>query len=224
VVRSLLGRRGREGHRAVPGWAALDLPWRDAEYCVVDLEATGLDLQRDDIVSYGAVLVLGGRIVANSAVYGLVRPTRPVSEAATTVHALTAAELAGAPALAACADVLAGLLDGRVLVAHAAWVERAFLTRALRERDLRLDGPVVDTASLARELGLAPSGQDDAEPGLERLARSLGLPVHTPHHALGDAMTTAGLFLALVHRLHSREPQTVRALSDLSRRNVLSGR
>ncbi len=215
----LLGGFAARGRRkpGVPGWDAFELPWRAAELCVVDLEATGTDLRRDDIVSYGAVIVREGRIVARTSRYGLVRPTRPVSESALTVHALTSAELADAPALTGCADDMIDLLRGRVLVAHAAWVERAFLARALATRQLRLDGPIIDTAALAREVGLAPSGSDDTEPSLERLASRLRLPVHTPHHALGDALTTAEILLAMVTRLEASEPQTIRSLVQISR-------
>ncbi len=220
---SWLGRlTGRRTGESLPGWAALDLPWREAEFCVVDLETTGLDLRRDQIVSYGSVLVREGRIVAATTNYGLVRPTVEVSASALKVHALTAAELAGAPALEACADSLAEQLRDRVLVAHAAWVERAFIKRAFALRDLRLDGPVVDTAALTREVRLAPSGSDDAEPGLERLAGRLNLPVHTPHHALGDALTTAGVLLALLARIeeHRTTPLTVRELTQISARHT----
>jgi DNA polymerase-3 subunit epsilon len=215
---SLLGRlMGRSGKTSVPGWAALEQPWREAEFCVVDLEATGMDLRHDDIVSYGAVLVRSGRIVARSCLYGLVKPIRPVSEGALTVHALTSAELVDAPPLSQCAEALSEMMRGRALVAHAAWVERAFLNRAFKTRDLRLDGPILDTAALARETGLAPSGSEDTEPSLERLALDLRLPVHTPHHALGDALTTAEVLLALVTRLEAREQQTVRSLAEISR-------
>lgn len=218
----LLRRRPSSSRRQVPGWAGLDRPWREAQFCVIDLETTGLDLRRDAIVSYGAVVVREGRLVAGSAVYGLVRPQRPLSERSITVHALTRDELESAPPLSQCAAVLADLLDGRAMVAHAAWVERAFIARALRENGMRLNGPIVDTAALARECRVARSGQDDGEPGLERLATSLNLPVHTPHHALGDALTTAGVFLALATRLSAREPQTVRSLTAISTRRTLA--
>jgi DNA polymerase-3 subunit epsilon len=48
-------------------------------------------------------------------------------------------------------------------------------------------------------------------------ARRLGLPVHSPHHAQGDALTTAQLFLALASRLDRAPPQTVASLARLSR-------
>lgn len=217
VVRWLASGVVGRTQRAVPGWAALDLPWRQAEFVVVDLETTGLHLRRDDIVSYGAVLVRDGRVHAGSRVYGLVRPRRELSEASIAVHGLRAVDLADAPGLDDCVQRLTGLLDGRVLVAHAAWVEQAFLSRAFGEHGVRLDGPIVDTAALAREARVALAGRE-GEPSLERLARGLKLPVHTPHHALGDALTTAGVFLALVSRLSRQEPQTVKNLQSISRR------
>lgn len=219
LLRRLTGRHG-SSPRPVPGWHSLALPWRDAELAVVDLELTGLDPRRDEIVSYGGVVVRGGRVVASSVLYGLVRPQRPVSAESIAVHALRPQDLQDAPGLGPCVDALAEFLTGRVLVAHAAWVERAFLGRAFAGFGITLDGPVIDTAALAREAGVAPAGAG-TEPSLEGLAAGLGVPVHTTHHAAGDALTTAGLLLALIARLERRGPQTVRSLADVSNRQSL---
>jgi DNA polymerase-3 subunit epsilon len=48
--------------------------------------------------------------------------------------------------------------------------------------------------------------------GLARLAELLGLPAETPHHALGDALTTAKAFIALASLLDATEPQTAGSL------------
>jgi len=197
-------------------------PWREAEFCVVDLETTGLDLGRDDIVAYGAAIVAQARIPCGRLAYGLVRPARPISVPALTVHGLRAADLAGAPTIDAVVGHLVDLLDNRVLVAHAAWVERAFLNRALRPRGSTLGRAVIDTAALLRACRLVDS-DTTGEPNLEAASRRLGLPVHTPHHALGDALTTAQLFLALATRLErvpagkEARPLTVRQLCAISR-------
>ena len=194
-------------------------PWREAEFCVLDVETTGLDLRRDDIVSYGAALVVGGRIPCGRVVYREVRPERPVSVAALTVHGLRTADLAQAPTIGDLLDELVDLLSGRVLVAHAAWIERAFLDRALRARRSRIGRAVVDTAALLRACRLAGS-RTHVEPNLEAAARDLGLPVHTPHHALGDAFTTAELFLALATRLERGRRLTVGNLCSISRHHM----
>jgi DNA polymerase-3 subunit epsilon len=195
----------------------LDQPWRAAPYCAVDLETTGLDLDRDSIVSFGAVHITGGRVIAGSSIYRLVGGTAKASPAAIAVHTLQSADLADAPPWEDSVDLLLGALTGRVLVAHAAWVEGAFLRRAFRLRRVRPPRIVIDTAALARRAGLAAAGAP-AEPSLEALAGDLGLPGHTPHHALGDALTTAEVFLALTARLDATGPQTVRTLVSTSRR------
>lgn len=209
-------RRWSVRRRPVEAAVDLDRPWRELEYCVVDVETTGLDLRRDEIVSYGAVIVREGRMVGRSSRYRLVRPQCAISETAVTVHALRAADLAAAPPLAELIPELVELLAGRILVAHAAWIERAFLGRALRAAGWRLAVPVLDTAALARGLDLAGACGPDREPSLEGLAMRLKLPVHTPHHALGDALTTAQLLLVLPTLLPGGHPSAreLLALSD----------
>lgn len=176
-------------------------PWRQARFTVIDVETTGLLLDQDEIVSIGAAEVVEGRI-SNQTFYEVVKPDRPISEAAMRVHSLTSDDVASAPRVAEVVGRLHDFVDGSVLVAHAAWVERAFLDRALRALGERLPRDIVDTAALARavlELD-TPAGR---EPALEGLARGLGLPVHTPHHALGDAVTTASVLLVLASRLQA---------------------
>jgi DNA polymerase-3 subunit epsilon len=77
--------------------------------------------------------------------------------------------------------------------------------------------PVLDTALLARHV-IGAGRERNREMTLSDAARRLGLPVHRPHVAEGDALTTAQLFLALASRLDRAEPQTVGSLARLSRR------
>lgn len=207
---------GRAYRRARPDLAA---SWRDAEFCVLDLETTGLDARHDRIVSFGVVPVRAGRIRVAEAVYRQVRPQCDVPPESTRVHALRDVDLADAPTLGSCTDELLAALTGRVLVAHAAWVERSFLSRLLRRHWIRLRAPVIDTAGLARHLPELPRHPRRAV-ALEHAAQVFDLPVHTPHHALGDAMTTAQLFLVLATRLSAGEPLSVGRLATLSRWEV----
>lgn len=202
-----------------PPEAMRELPWRDGSYCVIDFETTGLDLRKDEIISFGAAFIDHGRIDTQTCQYSLARPDCAVSAESTGVHALRDIDLRDAPPQQKVAEALADVLDGRVLIAHAAWVEQALLDRLLRRVNRRLIGGVIDTASLARVAGLAPA-TGGREPSLEGLAVKLGLPVHTPHHALGDAMTTAVVFLSLASRLTRQPtPGTVAWLQRLSRDN-----
>jgi len=193
-------------------------PWRQASWCALDFELTGLDPRADEVISFGAVPIEDGRVVLGEAVRGLARPAAEIGEAAIRVHGIRVADLARAPLLADAIDPLIDVLSGRILVCHFAWVERAFLTRALVQRGLRLRGPIVDTEVLGRVWLHDRDGGVHGRLGLGELAAALGLPAEYPHDALADALTTAQAFVALASHLDARHRETVGSLARAARR------
>lgn len=192
-------------------------PWRAARYAVVDLEMTGLDPRRDEIVSFASIPIDAGRVVVREVRAGLIRPSRMPTSETIRIHGLRPADLADAPRLEEALDAILEALTGRILVAHAAWVEQGFLTAALRPSRLRLRQPTLDTAVLARHVLPPTELPNEGALTLSTAAHQLGLPVHRPHTAEGDALTTAQVFLALATRLDQADCQTVGSLARLSR-------
>lgn len=217
--------RAYRDQRLPPG----QTPWREAEFSVIDLELTGLDPSVHEIVSFACVTVARGRVRLDDAHYGMVRPHRMPDPNTIRIHGLREEDLAGAPPLDQALEEILDAIKGRVLVAHVAAIDTGFLRAVLEDRGLRLRNPIVDTASLGSELrrlrrepALRPDGDESvrtaiSSPGLSDLARSLGLPVHRPHNADGDALTTAQVFIALATHLDALKPMTVGALERLSR-------
>ncbi len=191
-------------------------PWREARFAVVDLETTGLEPRHDEILSFASVPIDGGRVLVGGIRTAIVRPATMPSGETIRIHGLRPMDLAEAPTLPEVLDLVLEALAGRTVVAHAAWVERGFLGPALRSAGVRLAEPMLDTAGLARHvLESEGAGERDTMP-LSDAARRLGLPVHRPHVAEGDALTTAQLFLALVTHLERSKPQTIGSLARLS--------
>ncbi|HEX5804539.1 MAG TPA: exonuclease domain-containing protein [Azospira sp.] len=167
-------------------------------FLALDLETTGGDPARDEIVSLGWVAVDGPRIDLGSARHRIVRLRGAMSPGSAVVHAITDDEAAaGVPLESALRELLAALA-GRVLIAHHARTEVDFVDAACR----RLYGsgiaiPAIDTLDLARRR-LARLGQT-ATPGSLRLGalrREHHLPRYPAHNALSDALAAAELFLA----------------------------
>ena len=79
--------------------------------------------------------------------------------------------------------------------------------------------PVIDTYALAAELYSRRRETGPEAVRLAALARELGLPVHRPHDAAGDVLTTVQVFLALATELDAFEPQTVGSLCELRHRS-----
>jgi DNA polymerase III subunit epsilon len=193
-------------------------PFHEAPFAVVDLETTGLDARHHEIISWCVVPVDGGRIQPARTRAGLVLPERPPGAETVRVHGLRAADLADGAPLADAVDEILEAIAGRVLVAHAAWVERAFLGAALRRRGVRLRGGMVDTLVLGRLHLLDRDGVLPPVLPLDALARELGLPVHHRHSAAGDALTTAQVFLLLAGRMAAEGGAPVRRLTGARRR------
>jgi DNA polymerase-3 subunit epsilon len=193
-------------------------PWREARFCAVDLELTGLDPRRDEIISFGAIPVEHARVRIDGAVEGFVRPESRMREDSIRVHGIRPVDLADAPGPDVAIDKLLAALAGRIPVVHVAQVERPFLQRALRRQGLRLRRPMIDTSLLGAIWLCERDGAPPRSMQLSELAGALGLPVHRAHDAAGDALTTAQVFVALATHLDSLRPETVRTLTTAHRR------
>jgi DNA polymerase-3 subunit epsilon len=177
----------------------------------IDLELTGLNPRKDAIIAIGAVPVEQGRVLIGQSLYTLVRTSRRSEHAAVLMHKLRVPDLADAPPVEEAIDMVFDALAGRVPVFHTAVVERSFLGPLFSQRRVRLPR-AADTDILGR-LWLRQKGRSGATRlPLERLALMLGQTPAPAHHALGDALTTAGVFVALATHLDVIEPQTVGSL------------
>jgi DNA polymerase-3 subunit epsilon len=224
MVRIRSGRL-RRGNGDADGVAYLDAHvasrrthWREARWCALDLELTGLDPRSDEIISFGVIPIEEGRLQLRGAVHQLIKPERRIRDEAIRIHGIRAADLERAPGLDEALDILLRSITGRILVVHTAVVERTFLGRALQERGLRPRGPMVDTEVLGRLWLFERDGHLKRRLPLGELARALGLPAEHPHDALADALTTAQVFIALCTHLDTLHPETVGSLAHANRR------
>lgn len=195
-----------------------DVSWREVDYCAVDLETTGLDFLKDEIISFGVVQICGGRVVTEENVYKVVHPRGTPSLSSIKVHGLRQIDLEEADSLEVVLPELVAAVEGRIVIAHAAWIEYAFLRGHFRKAGAKLSKNMLDTAALARRTGYAQELNGN-EPSLESLAKRMNLPVYSPHHALGDAMTTAVMFLALATEIERES--IARGAHQLSLRDLL---
>ena len=175
---------------------------------VLDTETTGMS------PAFGATLVEVASVALESGAIGatwssLVHTDRRIPPDAVRVHGITDAMVADAPEPAAVAETLRAACGELPLVFHNAPFDLPFVIELMREAGQPpLLNPVVDTLGLAR--GLFESGGNS----LSALAARLGLPLESVHRALGDALTTARLFLALAERWESM--RGVRSLPELA--------
>lgn len=175
----------------------------------VDTETTGMSpAEGHRLVEVARVAVVDGALGEEWS--SLVQPGRPIPPDAARVHGIHDAMVAGAPPAAEVARTLREACDDLPLVFHNAPFDLPFLVHLFREAGAPpLLNPILDTLGLAR--GLFGS---TASNSLGPLSARLGLPAETAHRALGDARTTARLFVLLAGRWEGE--RGVRSLAELA--------
>jgi DNA polymerase III subunit epsilon len=216
-VRLRAWREGAAAAFAQAGRPRGRTPWRQARWCALDLELTGLAPDRDEIIAIGAVPIEDGRVILGESRYTLVRTSKRSEHAAVLMHKLRVADLAEAPPIEHGVELVLELLTGRVPVFHTAAVERNFLGPLFARVGVRLP-PAADTEMLGRLLLRRRDGAAPPRLPLARLTGLLGQTGEAPHHALADALTTAQAFIALATLLEAFEPQTVGSLTGAAQR------
>jgi DNA polymerase III subunit epsilon len=199
---------------ARPAWSLRSRPWREVEFASLDFETTGLDRERDAVVSFGVVPVRAGRVVVGEAVHQLVLPEVPSSAESMRIHGILPKDLANAQPFSVAGQTLRLALAGRFVLAWFASVEIGFLGRVYGGRRRSWVRRTIDVRQMAIKLEHL---DQDVRQSLSSAAERYGVPVANPHEALDDAMVTAQLFLVLADRLEERGFVTARSFLRLTR-------
>ena len=172
---------------------------------VLDTETTGLDPSKARILEIGTVPLKGGRLLESAGHRQLVNPGLPIPAATTLIHKIDDAMVADAPAFAAIWPEQATAMAGTILIGHTLGFDLAVLKRECERAGLPWTAPrTLDTRLLAQVAEPHLGGYT-----LEHLASWLGVTVEARHSALGDAILTAKIYLALLPKLRAGNIRTL---------------
>ena len=190
-----------------------DRPLRGLSYVVFDTETTGLEPSRgDEIVSIAGVRVVNGRRLRGEVFQTLANPGRHIPAASTRIHGITDTMVGDADPVDRVIGRFAAFAEGSVLVAHNAAFDMSFVARRPAGAVL-VQQPVLDTVLLAAHVFGA-----DQPLTLDSLAQRFGIeiPATRRHTALGDAVATADVLIALFGLLEAAGVRTLRDAVDAS--------
>jgi predicted DnaQ family exonuclease/DinG family helicase len=179
------------------------------EFVAIDIETTGLNADRDDIIEVAAVLFVKGNLSRSFAEF--IRTSKSISAFITALTGISQSDLAGSrdvgPVLA---DFRAFLAD-RPLVAHNAAFDIKFLEKKGRGSGLPgITNTVYDSLLLSR-LGLP--GQQSYK--LENLVKAFDLSDNGSHRAEADATSCGRLFVAALTAIEKLPPDKLSAIGRL---------
>lgn len=200
--------------RALPE-PSLDLPHFQARYIVADVEASGLHMARDRLISIGAVGMREG-LLANDDAFEVILRQEQVSDTANILlHGIGgSAQRAGIEP----AEALLGFLEysGKSpLVAFHAIFDQTMIEKAMREYlGLKWQRLWID---LAWVLPVLYRDRQEVQTTLDYWLELHGIENIVRHNAVSDSYATAKLLQVALARAATRGAETPRALVEMEK-------
>jgi len=160
----------------------------DDEFVAFDLETTGLSPKTDKIIEIGAVVMKNGKEISRYQTF--VDPHQKLLKETTDLTGITDDMLEGAPSIKQVLPEFLEFVGDRVLVAHNADFDTAFIREACRKLGYEYTFTSADTLVLSQNLMTKLSRHK-----LNIVAAALSLPEFNHHRAADDAVT-CGLIMA----------------------------
>ena len=172
-------------------------------FVAIDLETTGLDPRRDDIVEIAAVPFVDAR--PQHVYVTRVNPGRSIPPDSSRIHGITDDMVVGAPRIGEALATLEEFCRGRVLVGHGIGFDLAVLSRIRRSHHL----PPVTNAALDIMRLAAALHPDWQRFGFDDIASRMGIGILGRHTAEGDALAAGEVLLGLIPEIIDRRLLTI---------------
>lgn len=183
---------------------------KEAEYIVFDLETTGLSIEYDSIIEFGAVLMYKGNIVERKDFF--IKPPFSLSQNIKKLTNISESDLANARTFKEAKDEILAFIKDRVLVAHNASFDYGFLNQELKRiGEKPLNNIVIDTLDLSRSLF---KGRRAYRLGNMAKLYNVKYDEDVAHRADYDADVLASVFNMMLKDIAKENVETFKELSE----------
>jgi DNA polymerase-3 subunit alpha (Gram-positive type) len=178
-------------------------------FVVFDIETTGFNPRKEDLLEIGAIKIENGKTVAEFKT--LVRPAKPISAEIQKLTGITPEMVEDAPIPSEVLEKFFQFIAGAVLVAHNARFDVGFVKGKYQQYFNRNWNPVyLDTLGLARAVW--PRLKNFR---LNTVAKELGIRLENHHRAVDDAICAAEIMLKAFVKIANRQFTELAQLNSL---------
>ena len=179
------------------------------EWVTLDCETTGLDANRDQIISIGAVRIAGNRLLTSQRLELLVRPERALAADSVRVHQLREKDVAQGMNPEQAMRRLLDFIGSRPLVGYFLEFDVAMLNREIWPLlGVHLPQPKIEVSAMYYDFKnrqLPPQERGGTiDLRFATMMNDLALPLRTAHDALNDAVMAGLAFVKLRQLLTAR--------------------
>ena len=166
----------------------------DTEYCVLDLETTGISFRTEKITEVGIIKIKNGEIIDEFECF--VNPEKPIPPQVVEVTHITDDMVKDAETIDKVIPKIIDFIGDSILVAHNADFDMGFLKHNFAEYGYSLENTYIDTLRLAKVIF-----PEYKKYKLGIIASNLGIEVENAHRALDDVKTLVAVFNVMLDKI-----------------------
>lgn len=182
-------------------------PLDEAEFCVVDVETTGMSASSSRIIEIGLVRIKNLEITDTFRTF--LNPGSEIPYFITKLTGISNSDVYDAPFFDEMAGQIKDFIGDAILVGHNLQFDLAFLRRAFSDCYYEpVENQLLCTLKLSRKVFPQLSSKS-----LSSVTKHLSIRHKNVHRALGDATVTAKVLIKIIHQL--REEKDFSTVSDI---------
>ncbi len=185
----------------------------DTEYCVLDIETTGLSYRTEKITEFGAIKIKNGEVIDTFECF--VNPEKPIPYEVIKVTHITDDMVRDAETIDKVLPKFLEFAGDSVLVAHNANFDIGFIRHFAEIQGLNLDNTYIDTLAIAREMF-----PEYKRHKLGIIAENLGIRVDVAHRALDDVKTLVKVFQVMLEKLKEQGVEKLNEIDNVFQENM----
>jgi DNA polymerase-3 subunit epsilon len=163
----------------------------DAVYCSVDIETTGLDFKRDEMIAFASIPIRRGKIIVHEAYYTLIKSENYRIDAM-KYHGISEGDLEDMPVFEKVAGEILERTDS-LMVGHTIEFDYQFLRKHFKKVGIKLKKETIDVVKIEEWLA-KKEGRQAPDFTLDGLMKRYDLKSYYRHNAFADAFFTAQIF------------------------------
>jgi len=186
-----------------------------ARFCAIDIETTGLDPKKDEMIALACMPICHLRIRVCDTFYTLIKP-KQYSFSAMKYHGISRDNLRGAPVFEEVADEILNVLDG-ILIGHTVEFDLGFLKMNFKKSGVNFKRECLDIARVERWLR-QKRGTPDMDVSFDAMMKAYGLKEYYRHNAAADAFFAAQIFQMQMRQMLALGVDTVEKVIKAAKR------
>jgi len=183
-------------------YAYLFEPYEGDEYVCFDCETTGLSPKKDEIISIGAIIIKGNKIIHSKKFERFAKTKKPLNSESIKIHHIRECDIKNALDINDVITEFLEFIGNRPLVGYFLEFDCAMINKYIKQNlGITLPNKQIEVSALYYDKMIKKYPEGNIDLRFDVIMKKLSLPRLGKHDAINDVIMTSMIFLKLKNKM-----------------------